>query len=71
MSGHMKSNRQADGHASDIVYRVLALLIVAVVPLKAYADPGSGLLLWQIAGAFFVGFVYQIRGFLIRLRKKK
>jgi hypothetical protein len=71
MSGHMKSNRQADGHASDLVYRVLALLIVGVVPLKAYTEPGSGLLLWQIAGAFFAGFAYQVRGFLIRLRKRK
>jgi hypothetical protein len=56
---------------ADLPYRVLAVLIVAAVPLKAYADPGSGMLLWQIAGAFFVGCAYQVRKFFIRFRKKK
>jgi hypothetical protein len=49
----------------------MALLIVAVVPLKAYADPGSGWMLWQIAGAAFLGVVYQCRKFLTRLRKRR
>ena len=51
--------------------RVLALLVVAVMPLHAYTDPGSGLLIWQVVGAFFVGCLYQVRKFLIRLRKRK
>jgi hypothetical protein len=45
------------------------------MPLRAalllYADPGSGLLLWQLAGAFFLGIVYQVRKFFGRNRKPK
>jgi type IV secretory pathway TrbD component len=47
------------------------LLVFLEIPLKAYADPGSGLLLWQVAGAFFLGVVYQIRKFFSRNRKNK
>jgi hypothetical protein len=52
-------------------YRVMALMVVAVMPLQAYTDPGSGLLIWQVVGAFFVGCLYQVRKFLIRFRKRK
>lgn len=47
------------------------LLICAEAPLKAYADPGSGLLLWQILAAFFLGGVYQARKVLSRIRNRK
>ena len=67
----MNGNRYSARQSADLPYRVLALLIVTVIPLKAYADPGSGMLLWQIAGAFFVGCAYQVRKFFIRFRKKK
>lgn len=50
---------------------LLCLLFIGALPLRAYTDPGSGLLIWQMAGAFFVGCVYQLRKFLIRLRKRK
>jgi hypothetical protein len=53
------------------IYRALTLMVFLEIPLKAYADPGSGLLLWQVAGAFFVGLVYQVRKFFGRYRKKK
>jgi hypothetical protein len=69
--GHMRDNRHSDRNSGDLVFHLLALLILTVGPLKAYADPGSGLLLWQIAGAFFVGSVYQIRRYFARLRKRK
>ena len=49
----------------------LILMIFAEVPLKAYADPGSGLLVWQIFGAFFVGSAWQVRRFFSRVRKRK
>jgi hypothetical protein len=67
----MTSHRHFDRSSAHLALRVLALLLVAVVPLKAYADPGSGLMVWQIAGAFFLGCVYQVRKFLIRFRKRK
>lgn len=47
------------------------LLVFLEAPLKAYADPGSGLLLWQVAGAFFLGVLYQVRKFFGRVRKKR
>ncbi len=28
-----------------------------------YADPGSGELLWQLVGAFFVGLLFYLRRF--------
>jgi len=67
----MTASRYSDRHSAYLVFRALALLIVAAVPLKAYADPGSGWMLWQIAGATFLGVVYQFRKFLTRLRKRK
>jgi len=68
----VSANRRHSDHCrTPILWRVAALMIVALVPLKAYADPGSGLLLWQIVGAFFVGCGYQIRKFLLKIRKKK
>jgi hypothetical protein len=47
------------------------LLICAEAPLKAYADPGSGLLLWQIVAAVFLGGFYQARKVFSRIRKRK
>ncbi len=52
-------------------FRVVLLLVFLEIPLKAYADPGSGLLLWQLIGAFFLGLVYQVRKFFGRNRKQK
>jgi hypothetical protein len=59
-------------HASaSTVFRIATLLVFLEAPLKAYADPGSGLLLWQVAGAFFLGVLYQVRKFFARARKKR
>jgi len=52
------------------VLGVLAVLTFAV-PLQAYADPGSGLLVYQITAAFFLGAVFQLRKLLTRLWKLK
>jgi hypothetical protein len=69
--GQVTASRYSDRYSAYLVFRVLALLIVAAVPLKAYADPGNGWMLWQIGGAAFLGFVYQVRKFVIRLRQRK
>lgn len=49
------------------------ILCVAEIPLKAYADPGSGLLIWQILAAGFVGLMFRIRKVLewFRLRRRE
>jgi uncharacterized membrane protein YgdD (TMEM256/DUF423 family) len=67
----MTGSRYSDNHSAYLVFRALALLIVAAVPLRAYADPGSGWMLWQIGGAAFLGFIYQVRKLVTRLRKRK
>jgi hypothetical protein len=56
---------------SSIAFRVLILVIFLVIPLQAYVDPGGGLLFWQVAGAFFLGVVYQVRKFFGRNGEKK
>jgi hypothetical protein len=67
----MTTTQYSNRYPAYLVVRVLALLLVAAVPLKAYADPGSGWMLWQIGGAAFLGFVYQVRKFVTRLRQRR
>jgi hypothetical protein len=63
--------RQLHRPSAHRVPRVVVLLLVMPLPLKAYADPGSGIMLWQLGGAFLFGCLYHIRKFFIRLRKRK
>ena len=71
----MRLSKRQEEHAGRVfeplLTVLLATLFIGALPLDAYTDPGSGLLIWQMAGAFFVGCVYQLRKFLIRLRKRK
>jgi hypothetical protein len=50
----------------------MTLTLIAMVfverPLHAYADPGSGLLMWQLLGAVFLGAIYQVRRVVRKLR---
>jgi hypothetical protein len=46
------------------------LLLASEQVASAYADPGSGALLWQILVAGFVGLLYQVRRFLTRIRSR-
>jgi len=50
---------------------LLALLIALEVPASAYTDPGSGLFLWQVLAAGFVGIVFQMRKLAAWFRTKK
>ena len=42
---------------------VLALLVASEREARAYADPGSGTLIWQVIVAGFVGLLFYIRKF--------
>lgn len=66
-----RRNRAGGAVLGRAAAAALILMIFAEVPLKAYADPGSGLLVWQIVGAFFVGSAWQIRRFFSRVRRRK
>jgi len=50
---------------------LLFLLICAEVPLKAYADPGSGILIWQLLAAGFVGVMFRARKIASWFRSRK
>jgi hypothetical protein len=50
---------------------LVVLLLGAVHPWPAillYADPGSGLLLWQLATAAALGFMFYFRTILRKIR---
>jgi hypothetical protein len=49
---------------------LVVLLIASSGQLCAYTDPGSGILLWQLAIAGFAGFVFKFRTFWTKLFKK-
>lgn len=49
------------------------MMLVIWQPAYGYTDPGSGLLLWQMVGAAFVGSLFYVRrlfGWLSVGRKK-
>jgi hypothetical protein len=54
--------------ALKLVTAVLIALIFVERPLHAYADPGSGLLAWQLLGAVIIGAAYQIRRITVKLK---
>lgn len=47
--------------ASRIFKLSLLLLLTLPTLAHAYTDPGSGLLLWQLLGSFFIGLLFYIR----------
>ena len=49
---------------------VLGLLLMGERVASAYADPGSGALLWQILVAGFVGALFYLRRFLDKFRDR-
>jgi hypothetical protein len=49
---------------------VIALLVFLERPVHAYADPGSGALLWQILVAGAVGALFYLRKAMDWLRGK-
>jgi hypothetical protein len=50
---------------------LILLLIFFETPAHAYTDPGSGLFLWQILAAGFVGVLFQLRKLADWFRGKK
>jgi hypothetical protein len=59
--------------------RIIAVLVFALTVLIAcekpayafqYTDPGSALLIWQIAVSLLIGTAYYFRKFIIRLIRK-
>ncbi len=61
---------EAKGRAVSAAWWVLVLLVATEREAKAYTDPGTGALLWQMLAAGFVGLLFYFRKFLGFLRKK-
>jgi hypothetical protein len=55
-------------HSARLLFVLAVALVFAERPLHAYADPGSGLLMWQLLGAFFFGAMFQARRVFNKLR---
>jgi hypothetical protein len=49
---------------------LLFLLLASERSLKAYADPGSGALIWQVLVAATIGVLYYARKIVAFFRKK-
>lgn len=52
------------------VFTVLYLCLLFPVNAHAYADPGSGLMLWQLAVSFFVGLLFYCKRFIGSIGKR-
>jgi hypothetical protein len=55
-------------NAAELLAITIITLIFVERPLQAYADPGSGLLMWQLLGAVILGAGYQARRLVRKLR---
>ena len=56
-----------------LTWRLLYLCLLFPATAHAYSDPGSGIMLWQLAVSFFIGLAFNFRralGFLSKLLKK-
>jgi len=54
--------------ASRIIRLSLILLLALPSLAHAYTDPGSGLLLWQLLGSFFVGLLFYFKHIITYLK---
>ncbi len=64
---------QRESKSSNICLRgagLLLLLAASERSLKAYADPGSGALIWQVLVAGLIGGLYYARKIVAFFRKK-
>jgi hypothetical protein len=50
---------------------VLGLLVAAEKEARAYTDPGTGALIWQMLAAGFVGLMFYLRRFTTWFKAKK
>jgi hypothetical protein len=54
----------------ETILFVVLLALLGERPARAYSDPGSGILLWQIVVSGFVGALFYLRK-IARFWKKK
>jgi hypothetical protein len=57
--------------AAQAALLIVTALIAAEQPARAYTDPGTGALIWQIVAASFIGVMFYLRKFMSRFRRKK
>jgi hypothetical protein len=54
-----------------LVVLLIALALACEKPAAAYTDPGSGTLALQLLASVFIGALFYIRRFTLRLKKEK
>jgi hypothetical protein len=72
--GHSRQGRQHLRWFRDAMRGVallLGLLVAAEKEARAYTDPGSGALVWQMVVAGFVGGLYYVRKFAMWFKARK
>jgi len=65
------TNRRRTIPAAGVFLPAVALLLLAAQPAYAYADPGSGILLWQLLLAGVSGALFYLRRLLRGRRADK
>lgn len=65
------ANRRRTIPAVSVCVLVAVLLLLAAQPAYAYADPGSGILLWQLLLAGVSGALFYLRRLLRGRRADK
>jgi hypothetical protein len=55
--------------AASRIKMSLFLLIALPSAAHAYTDPGSGLLLWQMLGSFFIGLIFYGKRLIASFKK--
>lgn len=58
------------GHMA-ISMKLIVALILCITPAYSYADPGSGVLIYQIIAAAAVSAVFYVRKLLFSFRRKR
>lgn len=67
----MRSHRLAKGFSCVFAaVWIFALLCALAEPARAYVDPGSGLLLFQVTGSLITGLLFLVRQKIRRLFRR-
>lgn len=55
--------------ACTLIQMTLILLFALPSIAHAYTDPGSGFLLWQLLGSFFIGLLFYLRRIISTIKR--
>jgi len=53
-----------------VLLNVFTLFFAFPSTAHAYTDPGSGMLLWQLLGSFFIGMLFYLKSIVAVIKRK-